>query len=63
MECLQETTVGCPYCGERISVLLDLSVGHQVYVEDCQVCCCPIVFDVQADHDDRITVQVSREDG
>jgi len=32
----------CPYCGEQISMVLDLSVQRQVYVEDCEVCCKPI---------------------
>jgi transcription elongation factor Elf1 len=32
----------CPYCGEQISMVLDLSVPRQVYVEDCEVCCKPI---------------------
>ena len=32
----------CPHCGERISMLLDLSAGGQDYVEDCEVCCRPI---------------------
>ena len=32
----------CPFCGENISILLDLSVPAQSYVEDCEVCCCPI---------------------
>jgi transcription elongation factor Elf1 len=32
----------CPYCGEQISMVLDLSVSRQVYVEDCEVCCKPI---------------------
>jgi len=33
----------CPYCREKISILLDLSVeGQQVYIEDCEVCCRPI---------------------
>jgi len=32
----------CPYCGEPISMVLDLSVPEQVYVEDCEVCCRPI---------------------
>ena len=31
----------CPYCGERISMLVDTSVG-QTYIEDCEVCCRPI---------------------
>ena len=33
----------CPYCLEKISFVLDLSVeGLQSYVEDCEVCCQPI---------------------
>lgn len=32
----------CPYCGEQISMVLDLSVRWQRYVEDCEVCCNPI---------------------
>ena len=32
----------CPYCSERISMVLDTSVGEQTYVEDCEVCCRPI---------------------
>ena len=32
----------CPYCFEKISMLLDLSHGGQSYIEDCEVCCNPI---------------------
>ena len=33
----------CPSCRERISMLLDVSVeGHQIYIEDCEVCCRPL---------------------
>jgi transcription elongation factor Elf1 len=32
----------CPYCGERISMVLDLSIAEQAYIEDCEVCCNPI---------------------
>jgi len=32
----------CPYCGEEISMVLDVSVRRQSYVEDCEVCCKPI---------------------
>jgi transcription elongation factor Elf1 len=39
---LIEQSLQCPYCGEMISVLLDLSAGDQTIIEDCQVCCQPI---------------------
>jgi hypothetical protein len=32
----------CPYCSQEISMVLDMSVPRQVYVEDCEVCCRPI---------------------
>ena len=32
----------CPYCWEEISMVLDMSVTTQTYVEDCEVCCNPI---------------------
>jgi transcription elongation factor Elf1 len=39
---LMEHFFSCPYCGEQISMVLDLSVRRQSYVEDCEVCCNPI---------------------
>lgn len=36
--------VTCPYCWQQIEVTLDLSVEDQRYVEDCSVCCRPIVI-------------------
>jgi len=43
MELEIEKKFKCPYCHERISMLLDLSEnGSQTYVEDCEVCCQPI---------------------
>ena len=39
----------CPYCGEPVEAVLDLSGGDQHYIEDCPVCCRPIVFELQTD--------------
>ncbi|MBS7661772.1 CPXCG motif-containing cysteine-rich protein [Pseudomonas lalucatii] len=39
----------CPYCGEAVEAVLDLSAGDQQYIEDCPVCCRPIVFDLRSD--------------
>ncbi len=41
---LHEQTICCPCCGEDIGVVLDLSVPEQSYVEDCSVCCRPILL-------------------
>jgi hypothetical protein len=58
---LLETTVSCPYCGEPLDVLLDPSVPHQEYIEDCQVCCRPIIFDVSVPGDGDVSVFVRSE--
>ena len=34
----------CPYCGEVIDVVVDTGADEQEYVEDCSVCCQPIVM-------------------
>ena len=44
MDQLAEHAIGCPYCGEQISVLIDPEEVGQEYIEDCQVCCRPITF-------------------
>ncbi len=54
--------IGCPYCGERIDIALDASAGGQQYVEDCQVCCRPIVLLMEVDGDGEPRVAVRRED-
>ncbi|MBN8569478.1 MAG: CPXCG motif-containing cysteine-rich protein [Ignavibacteria bacterium] len=34
----------CPYCFEKISMLIDPTEDPQAYVEDCEVCCNPIAI-------------------
>lgn len=46
MDLLEEQVIGCPYCGEPIEVLIDKQEAGHEYIEDCQVCCKPIVFNV-----------------
>jgi hypothetical protein len=46
----EETFFVCPYCGETISILVDLSEDGPVeYVEDCEVCCHPITVQYQVE--------------
>lgn len=61
MQALQEHWINCPYCGESISVLIDCSVAEQDYIEDCQVCCRPIEFEVYAEADGHVSVNVFNE--
>jgi len=43
---MEEHFFQCPYCWEEISMLLDVSVSFQKYIEDCEVCCNPIELSV-----------------
>jgi hypothetical protein len=59
---LEWITVICPYCDEAQETSVDCSAGSQCYVEDCQICCQPMLFDVQVEADGRLaTVDVRQE--
>ena len=59
---LADVDIECPYCWETIGILIDCSVDSQEYIEDCQVCCQPILFDVVVDDDGYPTVSVSSDE-
>lgn len=47
-----DVTYACPSCGEENAVGVDPSGGsRQRFVEDCPVCCRPLVFVVTVDRD------------
>ncbi|MCZ2720805.1 CPXCG motif-containing cysteine-rich protein [Marinomonas sp. 15G1-11] len=54
---LLEKDISCPYCGEMIEVLED----SQEYIEDCQVCCRPIVFHINSAFDGSPSISVHSE--
>ena len=62
MDLLQETAINCPYCGESITILVDGSLEEQQYIEDCQVCCQPMVIHVQICADGQSRVEARHED-
>lgn len=49
MSALDSVLVQCPYCWETLDISVDPSVAEQEYVEDCQVCCQPILLRVTFD--------------
>lgn len=51
----------CPYCGERIELVVDCSIPEQSYIEDCSVCCHPMVVVVIATHE-LLQMTLLRED-
>jgi hypothetical protein len=55
-------SVQCPYCGETFETGVDTSGGSQEYVEDCYVCCRPILFRIEVDVDGELTgLEMQRE--
>ena len=61
MQTLKEEVIDCPYCGETLHVLLDQQEAGHEYVEDCQVCCKPIIFAVWLDSLGELSVSVRDE--
>lgn len=62
MQAIEEANLACPHCGEPITLLLDLASGSQSYVEDCEVCCQPIIVSLSVDHQqDDYYVDLRRE--
>ena len=55
-----ETTaeVSCPYCGEMITLFLDLSVESQSYIEDCSVCCQPMTVSFTVEEGELSSISV-----
>ena len=59
---LEWTTITCPYCWAGFETQVDCSAGSQVYMEDCQVCCQPILFRISVDLDGNLlAVETQRE--
>jgi len=48
----------CPHCWEEISMLLDMSIRHQKYIEDCEICCNPLELDVNFQENELINFSV-----
>src|SRR5690606_41940837 len=54
----------CPWCGEPLELGLDPGAGDQdriEYIEDCQVCCRPILVSVMFDPEGAVRLSLRRE--
>jgi hypothetical protein len=61
---VEELAVSCPYCWERIELLVDVSAGSQRYTEDCPVCCQPMAVNLEVGDDGQsFSVDVEAENG
>ena len=61
MNTTETASIHCPYCGERIEIVVDCSVSAQEYIEDCEVCCKPMVMVVNIDEQGHILVDARDE--
>ena len=60
---IQFEPITCPYCWESIEIAVDLSVETQQQVEDCSVCCRPIVIRYSAADGELVALDVTAETG
>jgi len=52
----------CDSCGEEISLSIDQTAGEsQQFVEDCPVCCRPMVIRIEIDEDGNVSAWAQRE--
>jgi len=61
VEPLIESTLECPYCGEPVTLIVDATLPRHEYVEDCEVCCKPMVIVVEPGDDGRPRVSARDE--
>ncbi|WP_298862954.1 CPXCG motif-containing cysteine-rich protein [uncultured Gimesia sp.] len=58
----EEAKYICDSCGEEIVVPIDVTEGkEQEYVEDCPVCCHPIVIHVHVEPDGSAQIRAEEE--
>ncbi len=58
---LHEAFGHCPYCNEKISILIDPSLSHQQYIEDCEVCCRPITVSITWNSEESVEMSLLQE--
>jgi hypothetical protein len=58
-----DVDVTCPFCGEPVTLRVDVTGGRrQQYVEDCWVCCRPMLVEVTIHTAEDVDVQVRATD-
>lgn len=62
MHPMEPVHIRCPYCGERLEIIIDSSVRRQEYIEDCQVCCKPISLRIGVSDEGQPNIEVRSED-
>ena len=52
----------CPHCWENQLKMVDPSVKNQNFIEDCEVCCNPIDFQIIIENNEVIFLQPEKID-
>lgn len=63
MQALQSITLQCPHCWQMVELVVDCSVPKQQIVEDCSVCCSPILISFTLGEDDELYADARMENG
>ncbi|MAK01127.1 MAG: CPXCG motif-containing cysteine-rich protein [Flavobacteriaceae bacterium] len=53
-----ESYFDCPYCWENQLKMVDSSISDQNFIEDCEVCCNPIDFNIKVNNNEIIFFSV-----
>ncbi|CAA6801670.1 MAG: CPXCG motif-containing cysteine-rich protein [uncultured Sulfurovum sp.] len=53
----------CPYCWEKISMVLDTTEEVSDYIEDCEVCCRPIELFFRFSKDELVSFETRKMEG
>ena len=61
MNLIQLSKIFCPYCGQLSEITIDSSIDIQEYIEDCTVCCRPMILRAYIDEDGCSIVDVKSE--
>jgi hypothetical protein len=63
MHAVQTILLECPHCWEQVELVVDCLVAEQEFVEDCSVCCSPMVVMVSVGDDDELHAETRMENG
>ncbi len=50
--------IECPYCGQRMELVVDTSLPEQRFTTDCEVCCRPFEVFAECEPGEVISLQV-----
>ncbi|MDT8415610.1 MAG: CPXCG motif-containing cysteine-rich protein [Flavobacteriaceae bacterium] len=48
----------CPSCWQQVSLLVDISIKEQNFIEDCEVCCRPLDFLISIENEEIVSFDV-----